>query len=626
MAAAADHARQAGLPELDFSPAQVLLAFEATLDLPGLSSLIGTPLPAWPAFQPKVYPLSLDFDGVRPETTWSGLQTIVPATVARPVAIRQLGLLVYELLGGSPTAQSSTQARPPLAALSERGNMVLRQALSTDSPPRFQRASDMVAALHESAASNNSEGITPSRIPGARVAPVTPSLPTTFPPLAPASLTPLPLSAAPSGTPPTLPPPLQTALPYPPMPSGGSKPLRGPFLTVLLLLVSFIVLGVIGGASYAAWKIFAPSDTATHPIGEIGHRHPSSPNPEIDTPGPTATPKVAVQTPVPSQTPTSALDRMARPNEMLAQAAILEHTGDDAGALAAYTRVAEDYPESDPGLSRLDSFVSRLRGKPGSPETASRRLQQFRAPMEQAARLGSENAMLYLGDNLLAKEPTTAAEWYRQAADKGQPEAMLALGDMYFRGIGVELEPAQAARWYQLASDKGYPKAKVYLAECYELGKAGLPRNYDKSFQLLNEALTIDPNNAAATEKLAGHYERGRGTIPDTFRAFSLMKRAVELGSTAALGELGAYYMRGVGQKADPHMAVALFKQGLDRNNAPCIFFYAQCLDKGLGGLAANPVDAVGFYRAAAERGFPPARDWCNQHHVSFVPDTAPTP
>ena len=85
---------------------------------------------------------------------------------------------------------------------------------------------------------------------------------------------------------------------------------------------------------------------------------------------------------------------------------------------------------------------------------------------------------------------------------------------MYFRGVGVPLEPAQAARWYQLASDKGYAKAKVYLAECYELGKAGLSRNYDKSFQLLNEALAIEPNNAAATEKLAEEYERGRGTVP----------------------------------------------------------------------------------------------------------------
>ena len=181
LAAAADHARQAGLQELDFSPAQVLLAFEATLDLPGLSSLIGTPLPAWPAFHPKVYPFSLDFDDVRPETTWAGLQTIVPAAAARPAAVRQLGLLAYELLGGSPATQPSAQARPPLAALTERGNTVLRQALAVESPSQFRRASDLVTALRESAASDNAEGTALGRTSAGRTAPVATLSPTAFP-------------------------------------------------------------------------------------------------------------------------------------------------------------------------------------------------------------------------------------------------------------------------------------------------------------------------------------------------------------------------------------------------------------------------------------------------------------
>ena len=197
--------------------------------------------------------------------------------------------------------------------------------------------------------------------------------------------------------------------------------------------------------------------------------------------------------------------------------------------------------------------------------------------MERAAKAGSESAMLYLGEHLATSEPAIAANWYRDAADKGQPEAMLALGDMYFRGSGVPLDPPEAARWYQLASDKGYPRAKVYLAECYEMGKAGLPRDYDKSFQLLNEALALDPNNVAATEKLAEEYERGRGTHPDAYRAFTLMKRAVDLGSAPALGNLGVYYMKGFGQKANPAAAAAVFKQGVERNNAACMFFYAQC-------------------------------------------------
>ena len=103
------------------------------------------------------------------------------------------------------------------------------------------------------------------------------------------------------------------------------------------------------------------------------------------------------------------------------------------------------------------------------------------------------------------------------------------------------------------------------------------------------------------------------------------MKRAADLGSIPALGNLGVYYMRGVGQRADARAAVAVFKQGVAKNNAACMFFYAQCLEKGLGGVAANADEATSYYRAAAERGFPPARDWCNQHRVSFVPGNAPS-
>ena len=47
--------------------------------------------------------------------------------------------------------------------------------------------------------------------------------------------------------------------------------------------------------------------------------------------------------------------------EILSEADTMERNGDVAGALNAYVSVAEDYPESDPGLSRLDSFVGRMR-------------------------------------------------------------------------------------------------------------------------------------------------------------------------------------------------------------------------------------------------------------------------
>ena len=619
LAAASDHAKQAGLRELDFSPAQVLLAFEATLDLPAQSLLIGQPLDQWPAFRPKVYPLSVAALDIAPEPTWSGLQTMVPGVGSVMGATRQLALLASDLLGGSSAPYSSTQTRPPLPMLTERGNTVLRQGLSAAQPPVFAKASDLIAALRESNGDGRRPTLAPRIITPVSAATGSANTATTAPSPLPLATWPIPSA---QGT--ALPPFVQVV----PAPTSLAKatspttPSRSPLVFLLLLLVSLIILGVLGGAFYAAWKIYDLAGARATPV-KAAERHHTTP-----AILPTATPPPAPSDPPRPATPTPAVaqDPASRAREMLAEGDALDRNGDAVGALNLYTRVAADYPTSDPGLSRLDSFIARLRNRPADDENEPRRLSAIRLPMEEAAHLGSDAAMLYLGDHLAATDPSAAVEWYRQAAEKGQPDAMVALGDLYFRGVGVPLEPSQAARWYQLASDKGFPKAKVYLAECYELGKAGLARNYDKAFQLLNEALALDPNNAQATEKLAEEYERGRGTAPDAYRAFGLMKRAVDLGSTAAIGNLGVYYMKGVGQQADPRMAAALFKQGMAKQNPPCTFFYAQCVEKGLGGVTANPSEAVGYYQAAAERGFPPARDWCNQHHVSFVPANKPVP
>ena len=148
-----------------------------------------------------------------------------------------------------------------------------------------------------------------------------------------------------------------------------------------------------------------------------------------------------------------------------------------------------------------------------------------------------------------------------------------------------------------------------------------MPQDFNKAFRLLNEALDLDVNNAVAMEKLAIDYERGWGTPPDPKKAFSLTKRAVDLGNVNALGNLGVYYMTGLGLGGhkDPRMAAALFRQGADKNNAACMFFYANCLYEGVPGTPANHAEAVGYYRAAAARGFPPAREWCRRNNVSIA-------
>jgi serine/threonine protein kinase/TPR repeat protein len=622
IAAAADHARSHGLPEPDVTPAHILLAFENAMDLPAQTGLIMSPLGSWPPFCPKVLALSLR-SGFGSLATWTGQQTIVPMTQS-PGVVRQLALLTYELLGGSPTTSANAPGKlPPLAALSEQGNIVLRTALKTGDSAGYATATEFAVALRACVP------VSPPESQGR--------------PAGPAAISRVAASAAPAGTPSqapggvVVPSPLPSKVIVPPPATSVAEP--GTHRTLAMVVIFIVIcafLGLAAGLGLAAWKFLLPEweHRSADSTPEPHHvSPPPSETPELVrratpldpyAPEPTATP-LAQETPfatMPPATPSPAYsDRNGRFQELLAKAQDLERDGDAAGALDAYVELAQDYPDQDKGLSRVDSFISGLRAAPLAPDAEQRRAKQLRDPMERAAGMGSSMAMLYLGEHLLKTEPTAAAKWYTEAADKGEPEAMFQLGNMYFNGVGVPKQPAQASHWFALASDKGFVKAKIYLAECYEEGKGGVNQDFDKAFALLNDALTIDPNNSVAMEKLSIDYERGRGTAVDTRKAFSLMKHASDLGDVNAMGNLGIYYMNGLGGvRRDPVMAASLFKQGAEKKSAICMYYYAVCLHDGVPGVPANPAEAVSYYRASAEAGFPPAREWCQQHKVSLAP------
>ncbi len=665
IAGAADQARAAGLPELDVGPAHILLAFDAALDLPSRTSLLPVPLGTWPPFGPKVLPLNLRSE-MASSVTWAGQQTIVPVAKVAPGILRQLALLTYEMLGGRPAAIANAAGaaqQAPLPALSEEGNTVLRNALQTGQPAVYDSAGAFATALRASLTAkpvdfpNRAAAATIGRVSGPPALPAAaatppPALPQSLPFAQAASLPEASALAVPSALPPVPPRPGATAKS---VATAGGKPSRGPLVTFIVLLILFVFLGLLAGLGFATWKFLLPQvkerlaswQTAIAP----GPGTPAEPTPAVvqralpvetataapalppvapPVPFPTAamiapTPTVAVVIPpstptVASPTPAPAPDRGARFQELLTKSQDLDRAGDVAGALDGYVTLAQDYPEQDKGLSRVDSFVGAIRAAPLAPDLEQGRAQKLREPMERAAGLGSQLAMLFLGDHLLATDPATAAGWYQKAADLGAPEAMFALGNLYFKGVGVPEEPERASQWFRLASDKGFVRAKIYLAECYEEGKGGVPRNFDRAFALLNEALVLEPNNAVAMEKLGVDYERGRGTSVDVRKAFALTQRAaVELHDANALANLGVYYMNGSGGPKDPKKAAALFKEGAEKQNAACMFFYAQCLYDGVGGTPVNHAEATSYFRASAERGFRLAQAWCQQNRVTFA-------
>ena len=65
---------------------------------------------------------------------------------------------------------------------------------------------------------------------------------------------------------------------------------------------------------------------------------------------------------------------------------------------------------------------------------------------------------------------------YRQAAEAGDSAAMIALGSLYYKGLGIPKDYAQAAQWYEKAASQGETRVMAALGQMYAFGE-GVPRN-----------------------------------------------------------------------------------------------------------------------------------------------------
>jgi hypothetical protein len=70
-----------------------------------------------------------------------------------------------------------------------------------------------------------------------------------------------------------------------------------------------------------------------------------------------------------------------------------------------------------------------------------------------------------------------AANWFRRAAEQGEPAAQLHLGNMYAEGQGVPQDSREAAVWYRRSADQGFAQAQYNLGLWYANGEGGEQNN-----------------------------------------------------------------------------------------------------------------------------------------------------
>ena len=155
----------------------------------------------------------------------------------------------------------------------------------------------------------------------------------------------------------------------------------------------------------------------------------------------------------------------------------------------------------------------------------------------QAALQGNVEAQYHLarlvarGARGLKQDFPTAVKLYQDAASKGHPQAMNALGQAYQQGKGVEADLAKAAEWYGKAADLKLADAENNLGMLYLEGK-GVTRDLARAFKLFESAAA--QNDPWGLNNLGGMFEMGWGTAADRTRALDLYRRSLAAGNEKA--------------------------------------------------------------------------------------------
>lgn len=156
------------------------------------------------------------------------------------------------------------------------------------------------------------------------------------------------------------------------------------------------------------------------------------------------------------------------------------------------------------------------------------------------SRSGDPRAQYLLATRLATGEKpdyAKAANWFRESAIQGVPNAQYNLGVLYERGLGVPQDDTRALLWYHSAAEQGHPLAQYNLGVLYSAGR-GIPLSYIEAARWFRRAAEHDV--PAAIYNLSILAEGGLGVPRDPAEAEQLLRRAAELGHPGARARLKA--------------------------------------------------------------------------------------
>lgn len=157
---------------------------------------------------------------------------------------------------------------------------------------------------------------------------------------------------------------------------------------------------------------------------------------------------------------------------------------------------------------------------------------------------------------------------YRKAAELGDYDAMIKIGDMYTKGIGVGKDKELASEWYMKARSKqGNANAFYEIGTMYYNG-VGVKKDKTEAIKWYTKA--AEQNNAEAQYALGLYYDRVWSN--DKVKCMEWLLKAAENGHMEAMYKVGNEYKLGITVSKDNDKAIEWFIKVAERGHIEAMF------------------------------------------------------
>lgn len=264
------------------------------------------------------------------------------------------------------------------------------------------------------------------------------------------------------------------------------------------------------------------------------------------------------------------------------------------------------------GIERDDAKASDLlkeARESSSPETlydyvrrcnegrnAIRNVSEIIGLYRMAADRGDSEAMLALGMTYahVLQDTEEAVQWFNKAAEAGDSAAMDFLGFAYEKGDGVAKDFLKSMAWYSKSAEAGDMRGMANLGRAYYKTE-----DFDNAFKWFNKA--AEQGESEAMRMLGVLYSEGQGVLQDEQKAVEWWQKAADAGSTIVMLLLGDAYQNGKGVIQDYQKAFKWYEQLADTGDSNGMFCLGFMHSNGRG-VAVDNIKAVEWWRKGAEK------------------------